>query len=446
MFSLHTHRIFLLLLTPLFLYSIHSLHATEQPPEQASAILTLNDCYHLTLTRSERLQILAQEIKAAEARYSQSLGKLFPEISLSGTEFVRNNPTGGRGGGTSFPETTRDDFRLSLKGSWIVFDGFRNTNNLASTSALKSASSYDLARARQLIYLDVADVFYQIISNQADLTILLDLEKALAERVAELEKRITLGKSRRGEKLLARSELAQTRVTIENTHGILKTSHELLAFLIGMPAGTFTLKETASLPKADALAAYLGHAHERPDLLASLQRQRSAERNLSSAKGERLPKVSFTGEQFILQEPDTNRDWNIAVTFELPIFSGGEITANINEEKANLRIAQISLDELRRLTHRDIRIAYHDFITSVSSYLKLEEVIRITRENLDVQKDDYEVGITSNLDVLVSLTRLQNARRDLLRARSQAKLNLIHLQTTTGLPTSSTPPEPSPDS
>jgi outer membrane protein len=404
-------------------------------PFNPATALDRNTCYSLALRRSETLAIQESETRAAEARYWQAVGAILPQVSANATQQWQNAPdnTGASGGAFGSGGSDRtDQFEGRLTLTQTIFNGFRNTNLIGARDAEKMASSYTAIRFRQLLYLDVSDVFYQILSQERDLEILRQLDAALATRIDDLQHRVSIGRSRRGDLLQAQSQQADTLVTIEQVKGLLGASKELMAFLLGLPSEQIHLIEKNPFPAPANIEAYLRATGERPDVTAQIQQSRAAERNVSIAKGEHAPTVDLETNWFAVQDPGSSRDWNVFLTVSLPLFDGGIIDNRVKEQKENLRQAQLDLERLRRQADSDVRTAYINFIASAAQFIRLGESTRITKESYQVQRRDYELGRASNLDVLIALANYQEAERRLAGSEMQARANLAQLEVASG--------------
>ena len=406
----------------------------------------LQTCFELAVLRSETLGMKEEDIRVAQARYWQAVGAVLPKVHLLTSESIRNRSSAGGfssgvidtsagdnssslvGGGGSRP----DSFSSRINVKQPIFSGFREFNLGQAAGAQERASVHDRKRAYQLLYLDVSDVFYQILMYEGDLRILAQTQKTLQERIVELEKRVKLGKSRPGELLMAKADLADAAVAVEKTRGLLGASRELLAFLCGIPADAFHLKDSQLFPSADALEAYLRGSGERPDVLAAIEAERSARKQLSAAKGEHWPTISAEGNYYLKQSPDRGQEWSVFLTCDLPIFEGGIIEAKVSEQRALVRQSQLNLEQLRRTADKDIRTAYNNFIASVAQVLQLKEAVRIAEENHKAQTNDYKLGVVTNLDVLTSVRQLHDTRQKLLDAEMEARDNLIQLHVAAG--------------
>lgn len=396
----------------------------------------LRRCYELAVQQSEVLGIDEAEIRAAQARYWQAVSAILPSLSVLATETVQNSSSQG----SSFSNNGfnvggingQSSFEGRLAVTQTIFNGFRDFKRASARKSDTSARRGDYVRSRQLLYLDVSDVFYQILSQQADLLVLAKVQEALEQRVAEITRRVQIGRSRKGDLLQARTELAETKVTIEEVKGLLEASRELMAFLINTPSSGFNLKESQPFPKPEALGKYLALTGERPDVYASDQRRQSAEQDLAAVRSERWPTVGLEGNYFFLQDPDQGDEWNFLVSFELPVFDGGLREARVSENKALVQISQLDLNRLRRQSASDVRVAYNNFISAAAQFARLNDATEVSTKNYETQKADYDLGRTSNLDVLAALTTLQDLRRREVAAEMQARASYIQLHVAAG--------------
>jgi len=407
-------------------------------PQDKSRILKadLRRCYELAAQQSEVLGISEAEIRAAQARYWQAVSAILPSLSALATEEVQNSSSrsssfssngfnvGGINGQSSF------EGRLSV--TQTIFNGFRDFKRASARKYDTAARQSDYIRSCQLLYLDVSDVFYQILSEEADLAVLAKVRTSLEERIEELERRVHLGRSRKGDLLQAQTELAETKVTIEQVKGLLGASRELMAFLINTPASGFALRETQPFPQADGLAKYLSLTGERPDVYASEQRKNAAEQDLAAVRSERWPTIGFQGNYVFAQDPDQGDEWNFLVSAELPIFDGGLRESRVSENKALVHISQLDLNRLRRQAASDVRVAYNNFISAAAQFARLNDATEVSRKNYETQKSDYDLGRTSNLDVLAALTTLQDLKRREVGAEMQARASYVQLHVAAG--------------
>ncbi|MBW7857015.1 MAG: TolC family protein [Leptonema sp. (in: Bacteria)] len=418
--------------------------------------LTLNRAFELALELNEDEKIRSEELEIAEARYYQALSNYFPQLSLFYTKQYRDKLDRSRtvtsdaaslsqqlraiemgtylfqytGSNETRAQQNPDQAGVGL--TWPLFSGFRTYHDSKAADSLKLSKQEMNQRQRQLLFRDIAEVFYQTIQYSEAAKIYDEEEKALKVRIAEVGRFVGLGRSPQGDLLLARSDLANSLVEAETNRALLEASKELLGFLIGRSPNQWQIVDEQVMPKAEDLEAYLSRIEERKDLVAALQTIRAARAELQGARGGYLPDVTLDGAYLTQQRPDSGRDWNVTLRVTLPIFQGGATMAEVREAKSNLKISELQLERLRRLANYEIRQSYVDYTSSAASLVLLRENVATAQLAFGVQQRDYRLGLVTNLEVLSSLNRYHQSRLALVRTESLLKINQLRLHVAAG--------------
>lgn len=391
--------------------------------------LTLVDCYERATERNERVGVAAAEWRAAEERYRQVRDSLIPSIGLAGSAAFQNDR---RDSPDASGNRDSESYDLRVRAEQVLYRGLRTTRLAEAREAAGRAARHDATRARELLYLDVADAFYQVLLHDRDLAVIDRLEGALREMVGVLQERVRLGRSRRSELLNAQTDLAEVRVEREAIRGLGTAARELLAFLIDTPAADIRLIETTGpLPDVD-MQPFLQHAHKRSDILAGEARRVEAQREQAEAQGARQPEVQAAGEWYLWEDPNEDREWNVTLSMSLPLFDEGVIRARSREQMERVRISELNLAALRRSAERDVRSAHAVLESGLAQVARLREARVLARENYDLQQRDYELGRSSQLDVLNALAQWQRLERREIAADLQARNNLVRLHVAAG--------------
>ncbi len=379
--------------------------------------VTFTRAYEMAVEQSERLQISVAEWRAAEARYRQALGALWPEVTAKGESSW----------------TDEDNYRRAGFGAkWTVFDGFRNTRLADARRADGVARYHDAEYLRLLLYLDVADVFYQVLSFQDQRTASREELKALEKRATELEHRIKLGLSKRSDLLLTLNQIAESRLTIEQLNQFHAATLELLAFVTGQPASNLQVVDRTPLPAIGDVDKYLASATDRDDIKAREASVAAARSSLGAAQSDRTPKVTADGNAYPLRDPQDTGEWDLILRVELPVFDGGIRRARVDEAGQQLKISELRMAELRRSSQRDVRQAYESLFYELRQWSELQTGIKVATETLELFQKDYKLGRVNNLDVLTALVQFWGLRRRDAALGHQLRAEIIHLHVAAG--------------
>lgn len=385
--------------------------------------LTLADAYALAVTQSETIAIGAAEWQAAEARYRQARSEFRPELDLTGSLKESHVDT---------EDSSERTTRAGLRGMYEIFNGFRSTRLADARAAESEAYRLDSQRDRQLLFEDVADVFYQTLASENELSTLSDEIASLQERLDELTRRVKLGRSRPADVLSAQTQLADARVTLEQIRTECDASRELLAFLIGPTGASCVLVDMTELPSLDDATHYLKKLNERPDVVASESRVQAANSDAKAASSDRNVSATVDGNLYAVSDPGDSGDWDIGLTMTLPVFDGGLRRANVEEQRAAVRISELELAQLRRVADRDVRMEYRDVTGLLAQWAALQSAVKAAEESAAIQKKDYDMGRASNLDVISAMTELQSLRRRAAVLSFQTKAAMVRLHVAAG--------------
>ncbi len=393
------------------------------------AQLDLNACYQLALARSEQVGFRWEEIRAAQARYWQAVSGILPNVSIVSNQSWQNKNANIGAGGVGL---SGKRFQSALEVTQPLFSGFREFYGMAGARAEKEATIADWRRQRQVIYSDVAMLFYQILMYEQQLKITGEIESVLNTQGGEISRRVKLGRSRPSEGLAASADLADAAALNAQTRGLLGVSRELLAFWTGIPVERLHIVDGTKLPKPGALALYLQGALLRPDVIAGQQRQTVAQRRLSVARADYWPTVTAAGDYYLETGPGDRREWDLSIRIDVPIFDGGLTQAREGEAKARVRQATLLLSEVERTAKQETRVAYVKFTAAARELVELNSLAEAAKRNADAQRGDYQKGAASYLGVLDAQRLALDARRREAQATANAYIALAELAVAAG--------------
>jgi len=399
-----------------------SLLASIQPA--AAEALTLDDYFSHALERSEVVASQTELIRQAEERYQQAGAALRPTVS--GVASYTWLDKGARD--TTANPTRQPNARLTA--TQPLFRGFREFALIRQTQALAGALGEDYRNAQMLLFKDVTQNFYDVLSLEQDLRNLHKQINQYLEREQELRDRVRIGRSRSGEMLTVQSTISTLRAQVEQLQAQLATAREAFAFLSGLPAVT-PLRDTETLPTSlDTIETYLARLEQRPDVKAVQLRLSAARENVAVARGARQPSIDLNANRYLERKGSLEDvDWDVQLELTIPLYSGGSLQSRIREAASQSTQAELNVSQVRRQAEQEIRSVYQSVLLDRSQVEALEMATAAARKNYEVQRHDYGLGLVTNLDVLQALTAYQENQRALDRARYVSKFNFLRLET-----------------
>lgn len=393
--------------------------------------MTLAEAYQLAIRQSEELAQRKDGLIELEAKISELWSAVYPKIALRHSEFLQDSQqreTSGVSG--SFTSRKRPETRFT--GRQPIFSGFKEYLALKAGHAARKAAESDLIRARELLYQDVAQAYFDLLGLQKEIAIRREIAKLTGERLAELRTREKIGRSRRSEVLAAEAQLAGLDAQIEAAKGDQAKAQEALRFLTGLAEELAPGEESGPAAPA-SLEESLAAVKKRSDLETAREELRIAEFEAKIAWRAFWPTVNLDG-NYYLERTGLQKEikWDVLAVAEIPIFQGGALRAKVHQAQARRRSAQEAVSLAQRRAASEVRSIWSEFVSATRVEDALNKAVSSAQANVKAQSEDYRLGLVDNLDVLGSLNSLQETQLRRQEADLNSALLRVKLKVATG--------------
>lgn len=371
---------------------------------EGEAFYSLKQVYEMARAKSEQLRIAQEGIAQARALGVQAVGTALGDFNFEITDFRQDARTSGSDSGVESTSNlvTRTNRRFTY--AQPLFDGFRSYALLREARSLEAQRMWDQERFEHLLFLDVANTFYEILKLRDELRILADIHDLFESRIQELNEREAIGRSRVSELITARSRMKLMESDILLQDSALKQSLFELAFLTGqsLTAGQLldhTEPRMLSLDASPALS-----LSERPDIRAVDEEILIRSYALNSAQAGFWPEVGLDFNLYDRREGfQEGNDWDVLVTFDIPIFDGGQTWGEVQFAGSDLEIARLESQEYKRQATQEVQQNFVSWQAHIKAYKILKASAQLAEKNFHIQKDEYTRNLVNNLEVLSSL-------------------------------------------
>ncbi len=378
--------------------------------ENEGRVLTLLDCYNLTLKQSETLGISVQRIKEAESHFLQAIGTIMPQVSFASADNFYNIHT-----------TSANTYTRGFVFQQVLFSGFKEFAAMRASGYEKKQRTKEVERAEQLLFGDVSDSFYLLLEQIKDLKALEATRQSLLERIQELDKRISIGRSRKSELATVMVEFYGVEAEIITAKNQRDVAKELLEFLTGVAIKDII--ESEDVPgSVKPIDYYQRLAVMRADIEAAEKAVGLARENITVARSGFLPSVNVES-QYLTNNSTALPPSKLATTLSvnIPIFEGTTVLGNVRQAQAQARESELQLELTRRQSQTDVLQAYTNMQYSLISKEAHAKALNSAVRNYYLQKKDYEYNLVNNLDVLTAIRLLEDSRRDFIHAANETK-------------------------
>jgi outer membrane protein len=119
--------------------------------------------------------------------------------------------------------------------------------------------------------------------------------------------------------------------------------------------------------------------------------------------------------------PDPNV-YSVALTYQVPLYTGGRLEAQIALAQANVKGAEAALERAKQQVILDLKQAYYSVLLAQAGGEVAQRTVAAAEENLRVARARVAAGASPRFDEIQAEVNLANARQGVIRARNSLAL------------------------
>lgn len=355
---------------------------------------SIEDLFILSLDRTEQMAIRAEAGNAAEAKVRRSYGAWLPRLSVTAAQYAPITP-GFVVSGIRF--TARQN----------VMTGLTEYTGIVGARLERVAEEYNLRAELSAHLLNIADAALQLrlYTELADQTA--DAVKLTESNLAEVRRRVAIGRNKRGDALKAEARLRQKQADLLAAQEKQAQVRRYLAYLTGV-SDDFSLRAETTQFSLDEKAA--PDINTRADIALGKTMVDIRKNEVDAAFGGHLPNIYLDGSYRPALDASQTTSYFGGVVAEVPLFQGGQTVENQNMAKSRLRQAELELRQAERKAKvelEDSREAYTKARAEREAYSASAEA---AEKNYRAQLGELRLSLATLLDVIQALEDLQQAR------------------------------------
>ena len=392
--------------------------------------ITLDEAYVSALKRSEAVAERGETYAQVLAQIDVLWSSVKPRLNLNGSQTWQDT----QGPNGVFPIPANQEV-AAINGHQPLFAGLRDFLAVKAGKAQGESADFAYRRAKQVLYQDVANAYLNLLQSRRDIATHAAQVKLTDDRVKELKNFEEIGRSRKSEVLAAQAQQAQDVADLETSRGLERVQQATLRFLTGIEQD-LAPQEISALSQAEDMQPFLERSEHRPDVEGARRDLEYSDLYVSIQRRQYLPTLSLDGNYYLrrTQAFYGHVKWDATLTGQLPLYWGGQIRAQTRQAEAQRGFNEQALSLVLRTAELDVRSAHGDLISDLSIEQALEKAMTLAEANAKAQAADYRHGLVTNIDVLTSLTTVQNTRLRLDAAQIQAYFARVRLEVAAGGP------------
>ncbi len=408
-------------------------------PAQA---LNLREAWHLLQYQGPTYQAAIHEKAAGEENRALGQAGLLPQINASAYD-IHNNGTQEQ---NALGRTVESDLHYESKGGSVQLrQAIFNKQKMAEYRQGKHQADYSVAvfdAKTQDAAVRLAGRYFDVLLAHETIELAKAKLRAFEEQVSSTQRRQILGDGTITDvdEATARRDLALAEL-IEAQDNLLVTRRMLQEYLGEVPEQLATLREgfpTPALEPSSLPDWIIKSQSDNPVLKARRYSVNAAEEDVKKAKAGHWPTLDFVlgytdaESESVSTQNEHNRYGSVGVEMNIPLFSGGYVSARARQTVASRDQAEEELNATREEIISGTTREFRGVQSGEARIRALEQAVKSSEKSLDSSKKGFRAGSSTNVDILNAEELVFTARRNLFEAKLRYLLSKLRLAAAVG--------------
>lgn len=408
---------------------------------QTADSLTLDQAIQVMMQNHPLIDQAKHQVQASQARMQQSRSLFYPHIDAIGLyTYLGPVPTlsiPDMGKFSLYPENNYD---IHVEARQTIFDFGRRSDQSDLARAQRSFTEDNTERIKSKLAFQMARTFYMILFLHENIRLVDEEIFALNTHHSIAEKKLETGSATEFDVLTIQVRLANAQSEKVEVESALQKQMIVMKRLLGIPStqeihlrGNFNPPNGGINP--DSLMSVA--ISQRPELILARDNETSLQiqAHLASLgnKPSLMARISLGLKNGYI--PNLNQakiNWMAGVQMQMPIFDGFNNRYKSEESEANLEAAKSYSRDVAQQITSEVQQALEDIRAKQEKIRTTELQLVQAEQALSLARTQYQVGVITNLDLLVAQTSQHEANLQHIRALYEMIMSRFMLQETIG--------------
>jgi outer membrane protein len=373
-----------------------------------------------------------------------AFGQLLPSLGLNvgyrqqDTDGFAGNDADGYVAGSTY----RDTFSRTLTLRQSIFDmSVWDGLSIAEKRAMQANTQYQLTQ--QNLIVRTAQGYFDVLSKLDSLEFVQAEKRAIERQLEQTKQRYEVGLTAITDVHEAQAQFDRAIANEIVAKNDVETARETLRTITGKYHSKLDVLDTETFSTVKPNKKSNDFVETAKDKNLSLQIAKAsvdiAEEEIERAKAGHYPTLSLEasyGDSLIdvnfKDRAPRNDTTTIALSLDVPIYSGGRTQAASEQARALYVAASEDLESSMRELTRSVITSYNQVVSDVATYRALAQAVVSAESALQATEAGFEVGTRTIVDVLISTQNLYAAKRNLANLRYQYVLSSLRLKQAEG--------------
>ena len=395
---------------------------------------TLTSALSAAYRNNPSLNAARADLRATDEGVPQARANLRPFVSGStqyGYSYSRTESSG------LTTESHSDPLTFNLSVSQNVFTGFQTRNAIRGAESAVLGGRQDLIQAEQVILLDAATAYMDVVRDQALVELNQQNVEVLREELRSTRDRFEVGEVTRTDVAQAESRVSEGIGNLRTAEGNLASSRATYQDIIGKMPGQLVFPHALGFTTPPTLESALGTAAaQHPAILSAKHGVETAEYNIKELTGQLLPTLTVEATASrtydVSDTIDDSEAFEITGNLNIPLYQQGLVSSQVRQAKHQRTSAQLSLDDARRQIRSDVTSSWATLEATKGEILADVAQIKAAELALEGVREEERVGQRTTLDVLDAQQEVLDARTNLVSSQRDRVVAAFSLMSAMG--------------
>lgn len=404
-----------------------------QLKSQDTLLIDKTEFIQRVLENNAKIKIAAQQNEMAKGDYNQSMALFMPDVKVSNTAIITNNPLMAFGSKLNQERLTAADFdpnrlndpssiqnyalELQVIQPLLNFDGFEQRK---AAKVQVEAMQLNEARTAEYLTLEATKAYMQL-QLAYEAVEVLERAKTTADEGLRLINNYEL------EGLVKKSDVLDVGVRqievanlLNYAKSSLRNTSDYLTNLMGNDFTGSILKPNTSIASEIAIESFSNELIEgRKDLMVMDMSVEGAEHMLKSQMKTALPRINAFGNYQIYDNKPLGfgaSGYLVGLQLSWNVFDGNRNVGKVQKAQASLEKTIIERDQYKQESQMELNKAKRQLFDAESKVDLAKKAFEQKKEAYRIRKDRFETGLEKTADLLMAETQMFQKELEYLQA------------------------------
>ncbi len=397
---------------------------TPASPSPTGKLLNIEDAVRIGLENHPRIKSSNERVGTSQAQLGQQVAAYYPTISLANSYRTSQSSTNGGNDHAADAFSSQASFNLTL------YNFGKREGNVQAARETLDATKQDYATTTQDIVLAIKQSYYNYLTAIALVNVRKDTVRNRDLLVKQARGFFEVGTRAKIDVARAEANLYTAQADLIAAENAVKVAWVTLRNAMGTPRlpEQLVAEDSPEVVFSTNLAGARNVAFEgRTELKSFDAQKRASDQLIATARRGHLPDLIFDasyGRRHVSDQIVNKRNlstfplqptWSVQLSLNIPIFDGFRTTNRVEETLHNYNNVKAQEEDRRQQIALEVEQSYLRVVETQERIRATESAARAAKENVDLARGRYAVGVGSIIEVTDAETLYTDAQTTYIR-------------------------------